>query len=210
MPSRAGPSAGLLAGLLLFGTALAGCGDAATPSRAIPNDVGTVHLPTATAATTDSSGHQVEPLPVRPVAPMSSDRIRGQEYSYSLPVAWTEGGGDSETGPDTVILPDDSDVPALIAVQRPFAAGGHTLAEVVDRLRADFAAKGLTPKAAAERDVAGYRAQGIVVDEAPDLRHVYYVVVYTDTVFAVRLSYDPASPDALGVFRGVLDSWTWG
>ena len=73
-------------------------------------------------------------------------------------------------------------------------------------LRAGFQDKGLEPKAAAEREIAGYHAQGIIVDQSDDLRHVYYVVVYTEKVFAVRLSYDPASPDALAVYRGVLDS----
>jgi hypothetical protein len=111
---------------------------------------------------------------------------------------------------DTLVLPDDEDGTAVIAVERPFKAGSRTLAETVDRLRAGFAAKGYEPKAAPERDIAGYHAQGIVVDQAEDLRHVYYVVVYTDKVFAVRLSYDPATADPLAVYRGVLDSWLWG
>ena len=176
-----------------------------------PSDTGTVLLPRAAGpATTDSAGHPIEQLPVLPPAPLSGDRVRGLDYSYAVPVGWSEGRRDVEAAPDTVVLPDDTDVSALVAVERPFPAGSRTLPEVVDKLRAGFEAKGLAPKAAPERDLAGYHAQGIVVDQSAQMRHVYYVAVYTGKVFAVRLSYDPASPSALAVYRGVLDSWTWG
>ncbi|GAB3082244.1 hypothetical protein GCM10027053_54240 [Intrasporangium mesophilum] len=189
---------------------LAACGGADPTTAPQPTDVGTVHLPTAKVQTTDSSGHRIEQLPVLPPAPMSERRVRGEDYSYALPVAWSPGRGAVDPPPDTLVLPDDSDTAAVIAVERPFKAGSRTLAEVVDKLRAGFAAKGFQPKAAPERDIAGYHAQGIVVDQSDDLRHVYYVVVYTDQVYAVRLSYTPATPDPLAVLRGVLDSWLWG
>jgi hypothetical protein len=210
--SRPNASGALLTVLVLATGTLAGCGGGPTPPavRQGPTDVGTVHLPTVSAPTTDSSGHRIEALPAPPAAAMSGSRVRGLDYSYSLPVGWSAADRDLEPPPDTVVLPDDTDVSALIAVQRPFPAGSHTLREAVDRLRASFAAKGFDPKAAPERDIAGYHAQGIVVDEAPDLRHLFYVVVYTDLVFAVRLTYDPSTPDPLGAFAGVLDSWTWG
>ncbi|MGW5239442.1 hypothetical protein ACWEOW_10965 [Monashia sp. NPDC004114] len=190
--------------------ALAACGGADPTTAPQPTDVGTVHLPTAKVQTTDSSGHRIEQLPVLPPAPMSEHRVRGEDYSYALPVAWSPGHEAVDPPADTLVLPDDPDTAAVIAVERPFRAGSRTLAEVVDKLRAGFAAKGFQPKAAPERDIAGYHAQGIVVDQSDELRHVYYVVVYTDQVYAVRLSYKPASPDPLAVFRGVLDSWLWG
>ena len=212
MPPRHESACGLTVALALAATqVLAACGagqpEAAPPS---PTDTGTVHLPIPKAATTDSSGHRLERLPVLPPAPMSESRVRGQDYSYALPVAWSQGHQDVDPPVDTLVLPEDSDTAAVIAVERPFKAGSRPLAEVVDRLRAGFAAKGYEPKAAPEREIAGYHAQGIVVDQADDLRHVYYVVVYTDKVFAVRLSYDPAVPDPLAVYRAVLDSWLWG
>ena len=190
--------------------ALAGCQGREPVAAPGPTDTGTVHLPTAKAATTDSSGHQLAQLPVLPAAPMGETRVRGLDYSYTLPVGWSPRHEDVDPPVDTLVLPDDENSAAVIAVERPFKAGSRTLAETVDRLRAGFAAKGYEPKAAPERDIAGYHAQGIVVDQAEDLRHVYYVVVYTDKVFAVRLSYDPATPDPLAVYRGVLDSWLWG
>ena len=51
---------------------------------------------------------------------------------------------------------------------------------------------------------------GIVVDQSEQVRHVYYVVAYTEQAFALRLTYDPAHPEALDVYRAVLDSWAWG
>ena len=77
-------------------------------------------------------------------------------------------------------------------------------------LRSGFAAKGRRPMAALERDVAGYHAMGIVVDQSDQVRDVYCVVAYTEQVHAIRLAYDPSHPEALDVYRAVLDSWSWG
>ena len=213
MPSRSRAALALLPILLLSTATLAGCGDDVVPPAgpAGPSDTGTVHLPTAAAPpTTDSAGHLIEQLPALPAAAMSAARVRSLDYSYAMPVGWSEGERDIDPPPDTIVLPDDTDLPALIAVERPFKADSLSLTEVVDKLRAGFDVKGFAPKAARERDIAGYHAQGIVVDQSPELRHVYYIVVYTEKVFAVRLSYDPATPAALAVYEGVLDSWTWG
>lgn len=211
MPIRHRPTLLLATAFALAATpVLAACGGADPTTPGSPIDVGTVHLPPARVPTTDSSGHRIEQLPVLPAAPLSERRVRGADYSYALPVAWSPGHEDVEPPADTLVLPDDADTAAVIAVERPFSAGSLTLAEAVDKLRAGFAAKGYPPKAAPEREIAGYHAQGIVVDQSDDLRHVYYVVVYTDKVFAVRLSYKPATPEPLAIFRGVLDSWLWG
>lgn len=99
---------------------------------------------------------------------------------------------------------------AFIAVERPIEIRSHSLSEVVDGLRSGFAAKGRRPMAALERDVAGYHAMGIVVDQSDQVRDVYCVVAYTEQVHAIRLAYDPSHPEALDVYRAVLDSWSWG
>ena len=51
---------------------------------------------------------------------------------------------------------------------------------------------------------------GIVVDQADELRHVDDVTAYAEQAFAIRLTYDPNDPEALDVYRAVLDSWSWG
>jgi hypothetical protein len=206
------PAAVATAGLVLA-SLLAACSadPAASAPSPTPTDTGTVLLPTSAVPTTDSSGHVVEALPTGlPEAPLTDTRIRGMDYSYPVPVGWTQGQRDLDPPPDTAVQPEDDDVPAFIAVEQPFEVGPRRIGEVVDKLRAGFAAKGLRPKAAPERDVAGYHAQGIVVDQSEDVRHVYYVVVYTEKAFAIRLTCDPHEPSALAVYDAVLDAWSWG
>lgn len=204
-----------LVATLLFGIAgLAGCSgeDGPSPtSPATPTDTGVVHLPTSTTPTTDSAGHRIQPLPA-PVsqAAMSEDLVRGDDYSFLEPAGWGRAERELDPPPDLLVAPDGDDVPAFIAVERPIPIGSHSLVEVVDRLRAGFEAKGRTPMAAPERSIAGYRALGVVVDQSEQVRHVYYVVAYTERAFAIRLTYDPAHPEALDVYRAVLDSWSWG
>ena len=196
---------------LVLTSGVAGCSSDPTPTAPTPTDAGVVHLPTSSAPTTDSAGHRIQPLPGpgTPIA-MSEDRIRGMEYSCLQPVGWSKTEGDLEPAPDTFLQPNDDGVRAFIAVERPITVGSHSLTEVVDRLRDGFTAKGFTPLAAPEREVAGYRAMGIVVNQSDDIRHVYYVVTYAEQIFAIRLTYDPAHGQALDVFRAVLDSWSWG
>ncbi len=196
---------------LVLASGLAGCSGDQVPAPAAPADTGVVHLPTSTAATTDSAGHRIEqlPAPMGPVA-MSEDRVRGIDYSYLEPAGWSRTDRRLDPPPDTLVQPDDDAVPAFIAVERPMKVGSHPLSEVVDGVRQGFEAKGLTPMGAPEREVAGYRAMGVVVDQSDRVRHVYYVVSYTEQAFAIRLTYDPAHPEALDVYRAVLDSWSWG
>ncbi|GAA2744877.1 hypothetical protein GCM10009868_24250 [Terrabacter aerolatus] len=212
MTGRAKSSTLLLPALALAATAgLAGCSGDPTPTPPPPADTGVVHLPTSVPPTTDSAGHRIEPLPVPGAAvAMSQERIRGLDYSFAKPVGWSKADRDLSPKPDTLVQPDDDGVRAFIAVERPIAIGSHSLSEVVDGLRSGFEAKGLRPLAATERDVAGYHAMGIVVDQSDQVRDVYYVVAYTEQVHAIRLTYDPSHPEALGVFRAVLDSWSWG
>lgn len=211
MTVRVTTSAVLPALALAAVTGLAGCSDDPARSVATPTDAGVVHLPTSAAATTDSAGHPIQqlPPPSSQVA-MSADRVRGIDYSYLEPVGWSRADRELDPPPDTLVQPDDSDVPAFIAVERPINIGTHSLVEVVDGLRKGFEAKGFTPMAAPEREIAGYEAMGVVVDQSEDVRHVYYVVAYTEKVFAIRLTYDPARPESLDVYRAVLDSWSWG
>lgn len=212
MPVRVTTSAALLPALaLVIPAGLAGCSGDPAPSTPTPTDTGVVHLSTSAPPTTDSAGHRIQqlPAPATQVA-MSANRVRGADYSFLAPVGWSRADRDLDPPPDTLIQPDDDEVPAFIAVERPIKVGSHSLVEVVDGLRKGFEDKGLTPMAAPEREVAGYQAMGIVVDQAEDLRHVYYVVAYTEKVFAIRLTYDPAHPEALDVYRAVLDSWSWG
>jgi hypothetical protein len=212
MPVRVTTSVvALLPALALVAAGLAGCSGDPAASVPTPTDTGVVHLSTSAPPTTDSAGHRIQqlPAPTTQVA-LSADRVRGADYSYLAPVGWSRADRDLDPPPDTLIKPDDDEVPAFIAVERPIEVGSHSLVEVVDGLRKGFEGKGLTPMAAPERDVAGYEAMGIVVDQAEDVRHVYYVVAYTEKVFAIRLTYDPAHPESLDVFRAVLDSWSWG
>ena len=170
-----------------------------------------MHLPTTTVPTTDSAGHRIQQLPAPSSRPaMTDDRVRGVDYSYLRPAGWSQGAADLAPPPDTLVQPDDADVPAFIAVERPIKVGSSSLGEVVDRLRSGLEAKGFRPMAAPERQVAGYEAMGIVVDQSDDVRHVYYVAAYAEQAFAVRLTYDPNHPESLDVYRAVLDSWTWG
>lgn len=209
---RTSTSAALLPVLALAAAAgLAGCSGAPAPTPAAPRDTGVVHLPTSAPPTTDSAGHRIAQLPTQtaPVA-MSDNRVRGADYSYLMPVGWSRAERELQPRPDTQLQPDDDGVRAFIAVERPIKVGSHSLTEVVDGLRAGFSAKGLTPLAAPEREVAGYRAMGIVVDQSEQVRDVYYVVAYTEKVYAIRLTYDPTHPEALAVYRAVLDSWSWG
>jgi len=205
------PAALLPALALVVAAGLAGCSDDPATTPAAPSDTGVVHLPTSAAPTTDSAGHRIAQLPAQtaPVA-MSEDRVRGVDYSYLEPVGWSRAERDLQPRPDTLLQPDDDGVRAFIAVEQPIKVGSHSLAEVVEGLRAGFAAKGRTPLAAPERDIAGYHAMGIVVDQSEQVRDVYYVVAYTEKVYAIRLTYDPTHPEALGVYRAVLDSWSWG
>lgn len=210
---RLTPSAALLPTLgLVMASALAGCSDEAPPpAQPQPTDTGVVDLPTSVAPTTDSAGHRIQQLPVPSSDPaLSDERVRGSDYSYRQPVGWSEGDRDLDPPPDTLVQPDDSDVPAFIAVERPIRIGSSSLEEAVDRLRSGFQAKGFKPMAALERQVGGYAAMGIVVDQSDEVRHVYYVVAYAEQAFAIRLTYDPNRPEALDVYRAVLDSWSWG
>jgi hypothetical protein len=175
-------------------TGLAGCSGDPAPTAPTPTDAGVVHVPTSAPATTDSAGHPIEPLPPpSSQVAMSSNRVRGIDYSYLAPVGWSRADRELDPPPDTLVQPDDSDVPAFIAVERPINIGSHSLVEVVDGLRKGFEDKGFAPMAAPEREVAGYDAMGIVVDQSQEVRHVYYVVAYTENVY-----------------RAVLDSWSWG
>ncbi|GAA2482400.1 hypothetical protein [Terrabacter carboxydivorans] len=211
MTVRPKPSTLLLPALALVAVAgLSGCSGDAAPAPAAPTDTGVVHLPTSAAPTTDSAGHRIQPLPVPAAAAMSGDRVRGLAYSFAQPVGWSRAERDLSPRPDVLVQPDDDAVRAFIAVERPIAVGSHSLSEVVDGLRAGFTAKGLHPLAATERDIAGYHAMGIVVDQSEQVRDVYYVAAYTEHVYAIRLTYDPSHPEALGVYRAVLDSWSWG
>ena len=212
MASRVRTSVAVLPALaLVLAPGLGGCSGDPAPAAPTPTDVGVVHLPTSAAPTTDSAGHPIKALPaaVGPVA-MTEDRVRGFDYSYLQPVGWSRAERELDPPPDTLVQPDDDEVPAFIAVERPIKVGSHSLAEVVDGLRKGFEARGLRPMAAPEREIAGYGAMGIVVDQSEQVRHVYYVVAYTEQAFAVRLTYDPAHPEALDVYRAVLDSWSWG
>lgn len=212
MTVRPKPSTLLLPALALVAVAgLGGCSGDAAPAPAAPTDTGVVHLPTSAAPTTDSGGHRIQPLPVPAAAvAMSGDRVRGLAYSFAQPVGWSRAERDLSPRPDVLVQPDDDSVRAFIAVERPIAVGSHSLSEVVDGLRAGFTAKGLNPLAAPERDIAGYHAMGVVVDQSEQVRDVYYVVAYTEQAYAIRLTYDPSHPEALGVYRAVLDSWSWG
>ena len=209
--NRLGPTLPTLA-LVLGPALLAGCSaDPAPAAPPRPTDTGTVLLPTSTAPTTDSAGHLIEPLPTNlPQAALTDDRVRGLDYSYPIPAGWASGERDLSPRPDTLVQPQDTDVPGFIAVERPFEVGSSQLPDVVDRLRSGFEQKGFHPKAAPERQVAGYQAQGIVVDQSQDVRHVYYIVVYTQKAFAIRLTYDPHDPTALAAYEAVLDAWSWG
>ncbi|NUO34747.1 MAG: hypothetical protein HOQ27_06725 [Dermatophilaceae bacterium] len=210
---RLTPSAALLPTLgLVMASALGGCSDETPPAaQAQPTDTGVVHLPTSVAPTTDSAGHRIQQLPVQASRPALSDqRVRGSDYSYRQPAGWSGGERDLDPPPDTLVQPDDADVPAFIAVERPIRIGSSSLEEAVDRLRSGFEAKGFKPMAAPERQVGGYAAMGIVVDQSDEMRHVYYVVAYAERAFAIRLTYDPSRPEALDVYRAVLDSWSWG
>jgi hypothetical protein len=190
---------------------LGGCSDDPAPPPPKPTDTGTVILPTSTAPTTDSAGHLIEPLPTNlPQAALTDDRVRGMDYSYPIPAGWAAGERDLTPRPDTLVAPQDADVPGFIAVEQPFDVGTSQLSDVVDKLRSGFEQKGFEPKAAPERQVAGYQAQGIVVDQSEQVRHVYYVVVYTQQAFAIRLTYDPHDPTALAAYEAVLDAWSWG
>jgi hypothetical protein len=200
---------------LVVAPALAGCSGSAPPAppapSATPTDTGVVHLPTSAAPTTDSAGHRIQQLPAPSSRPAMTDvHVRGLDYSYLLPAGWSEGQRDLDPPPDTLVRPDDADVPAFIAVERPIRIGSSSLTEVVDRLRSGFEDKGFRPMAAPERQVGGYAAMGIVVDQSDELRHVYYVASYAEQAFAIRLTYDPHHPESLDVYRAVLDSWSWG
>jgi hypothetical protein len=197
---------------LVMASALAGCSDDPAPAaEARPTDTGVVLLPTTTAPTTDSAGHRIQQLPAPSSRPaMTDERVRGFDYSYLQPAGWSQGQRDLDPPPDTVVQPDDSDVPAFIAVERPIRIGSSSLKEVVDRLRSGFEDKGFRPMAAPERQIGGYGAMGIVVDQSDEMRHVYYVAAYAEQAFAIRLTYDPAHPESLDVYRAVLDSWSWG
>lgn len=211
--ARVRTSAALLPTLaLVMASALAGCsGDAAPLAEATPTDTGVVHMPTSAPPTTDSAGHRIQQLPAPATQPAMTDtRVRGIDYSYRQPAGWSEGKRDLDPPPDTLVQPDDADVPAFIAVERPIKVGASSLTQVVDRLRSGFEDKGFTPLAAPERQIGGYGAMGIVVDQADELRHVYYVTAYAEQAFAIRLTYDPNHPEALDVYRAVLDSWSWG
>ena len=198
--------------LVLGPVLLAGCSaDPAPAAPPKPTDTGTVLLPTSKAPTTDSAGHVIEPLPTNlPQAPLTDDRVRGMDYSYPVPAGWASGERDLTPRPDTLVQPQDTDVPGFIAVEQPFEVGSLGLSGVVDKLRSGFEQKGFAPKAAPERQVAGYSAQGIVVDQSEDVRHVYYIVVYTQKAFAIRLTYDPHDTTALAAYEAVLDAWSWG
>ena len=207
-------SAALLPALgLVMAAALTGCSDATDqqPVRATPTDTGVVHLPTSSVPTTDSAGHPIQQLPAPSSHPaLTEERVRGFDYSYLKPVGWSEGERDLDPPPDTLVQPDDTDVPAFIAVERPIRIGSSSLEETVERLRAGFEDKGFRPMAAPERQIGGYSAMGFVVDQSDELRHVYYVAVYAEQAFAIRLTYDPGRPESLDVYRAVLDSWSWG
>jgi len=197
--------------LVLAPLFLGGCSDDPAPAPPKPTDTGTVILPTSKAPTTDSGGHLIEALPTNlPQAALTDDRVRGMDYSYPIPAGWASGQRDLTPRPDTLVQPQDTDVPGFIAVERPFDVGSSQLPDVVDKLRSGFEQKGFAPKAAPERQVAGYQAQGIVVDQSEDVRHVYYIVVYTQQAFAIRLTYDPHDPTALAAYEAVLDAWSWG
>ncbi|MGO4596512.1 hypothetical protein [Terrabacter sp. 2RAF25] len=211
--ARLSTSATLLPALgLVMASALAGCShDAAPLAPATPTDIGVVHLPTSVAPTTDSAGHRIQQIPAPSSRPaLTEQRVRGIDYSYLQPVGWSAGERTLDPPPDTLIRPDDADVPAFIAVERPIRIGSSSLAEVVDRLRSGFEGKGFKPMAAPERQIGGYGAMGIVVDQSDEMRHVYYVAAYAEQAFAIRLTYDPSHPESLDVFRAVLDSWSWG
>src|SRR6478735_2854692 len=197
MSARVRTSVALVPAIALFiAPGLAGCSGDPAPAAPTP---------------TDSAGHRIQPLPAAAgQVAMSEDRVRGIDYSYLQPVGWSRADRRLDPPPDTLLQPDDDSVPAFIAVERPIKVGSHSLSEVVDGLREGFEAKGLAPMAAPEREIAGYRAMGIVVDQSEQVRHVYYVVPYTEQAFAIRLTYDPAHPEALDVYRAVLDSWSWG
>ena len=212
MSARVRTSVALLPAIALFiAPGLAGCSGDPAPAAPTPTDVGVVHVPTSAAPTTDSAGHRIQPLPAAAgQVAMSEDRVRGIDSRYLQPVGWSRADHRLDPPPDTLLQPDDDSVPAFIAVERPIKVGSHSLSEVVDGLREGFEAKGLAPMAAPEREIAGYRAMGIVVDQSEQVRHVYYVVAYTEQAFAIRLTYDPAHPEALDVYRAVLDSWAWG
>ena len=201
------------ASLVLAAALLTACSDDADPGTdpVVPPDGGTVVLPTTAPPTTDSSGNRILPLPTDlPAVPVTDNRVRGMDYGYPLPATWHIGERDLDPPPDTVVEPDDADEHAFITVERPFDVGGRTLPDVVKLLRSRFTEKGYEPKAAPERDIAGYHAQGIVIDQSDDVRHVFYVVVYTGQAYAIRLTYDPQQPHALAVFETVLDTWSWG
>jgi hypothetical protein len=201
------PTVALVLGPVLLG----GCSEDPPPAPPAPTDTGIVLLPSSTAPTTDSSGHLIEPLPTQlPPAALSDDRVRGLEYSYPVPAGWSSAERDLDPPPDTLVQPQDADVPGFIAVERPFDVGSSSLPDVVDTLRSGFEEKGFHPKAAPERRVAGYSAQGIVVDQSEDVRHVYYIVVFTQKAYAIRLTYDPGDPTALAAYEAVLDGWSWG
>jgi hypothetical protein len=200
------------AALVLAPVLLTACSsDASAADPPGPTDGGTVILPTSAPPTTDSSGNRIMPLPTDlPDVRVSEQRVRGMAYGYPLPAGWHVGDRDLEPRPDTIVEPDDSGEHALVAVERPFAVGDRDLRSVVSELRRRFEEKGYAPQAAPERDVAGYHAQGIVIDQSDDVRHVYYVVVYAGQAYAIRLTYDPHQPHALAVLRTVLDAWSWG
>jgi hypothetical protein len=171
-----------------------------------------VHVPTSSdPPTTDPAGLLIVSLPTAlPSVALSDDRVRGQDYAYSVPRDWTEVHPQADPQPDSMIAPSDPQLPYYIAVDRVFGVGARSLDEVVTQLRSGFSGTGIL-KAAPQRQVAGFPAAGVVVDDPPRTRHVYAISLYAQRVFPIRVTYHPDHErDALAALDAVLASWTWG
>lgn len=191
---------------------VSGCTKGPEPTGGRPGEpTPVVHLPATSAApTTDADGQPLVVLPTDlPGVPLLGQRIRAQGYAFTIPSGWSRVTPDADPAPDSMIAPDAGDVPAYVAVDKPFRVGGMTQEEVVRRLRDTFAGSG-TLRATRDRLVAGYTASGLVIDATPTTRHVYAIVVYAERVYPIRVTYDPVRQrEALSVFETVLGSWSW-
>lgn len=192
----------------------AGCasGTAPDPATNAPQTA-IIDVPTATATPSSSvvAGLRLVSLPTDlPSVALGDERVRGQDYAYSLPRDWEQVHPDAEPRPDSMIAPRDGTLPYYIAVDQVLGVGPRSLDEVVSELADGFSGEG-TLGALPGRTVAGYPSAGVIVDASPRTRHVYAISIYAGRAFPIRVTYDPDHErEALAALAAVLDSWTWG
>jgi hypothetical protein len=161
-------------------------------------------------APVDSSGEPLVALPTNlPIVPLLGTRVRSLDYAYSVPAAWSQVQATATPTPDTMIAPDDPELPVYIAVDKPFRVEGMSQADVVSRLRNSFTGEGEV-RPTWDRDVAGFTATGLLIDASERTRHVYAIVIYAERVYPIRVTYDPTHErEALAAYETLLASWTW-